>query len=82
MSRTRRELSGEEKKLWRRVAAGVKPRRPRADEPVDEPQPPRISHQAAKRTPVASASPAKPRKHDAPLQDRVGEKRVRRGKLV
>lgn len=81
MSRSRRELSSEEKKLWRRVAAGVKPRRPRAHAPEEEPGPPRASQQAAKHISAARAGAAKPRKHDPPPQDRAGEKRVRRGKL-
>ena len=81
MSKSRRELSSEEKKLWRRVAAGVKARRPRTQEPDDQPAAPRASREAPKQGPIARASPAKPRKHAPPPQDRAGEKRVRRGKL-
>lgn len=81
MSKTRRELSPEEKKLWRRVAASVKARRPRMHEPDDQPAPPRASREAAKQALAARTSPAKPRKDDPPPQDRAGEKRVRRGKL-
>lgn len=81
MSRGKRELSGEEKKLWRRVAAGVKLRRPRLAEaePNEAPRP-TVAHVAAKQAPPASPA-GPPGKADAPLQDRAGEKRVRRGKV-
>lgn len=81
MSKTRRELSPEEKKLWRHVAASVKQRRPRTLEPDDKPAPPRVSREATKQAPMARASPAKPRKDDPPPQNRAGEKRIRRGKF-
>ena len=85
MSKTGRELSPEEKKLWRRVAASMKTRRPRALEPDDKPPPPRISREAPKEAPkqtaIARAISAKPRKDDPSPQNRAGEKRVRRGKL-
>jgi len=77
VSRSKRELSGEEKKLWRRVVADVKSRRPRVSDADDKGEPPRAPR-AAKAPPVA---PAAPRAPSAPPQDRGGEKRVRRGKI-
>ena len=79
MSRSKRELSGEEKKLWRRVVAGVKSRRPRASDADDkEEEPPRVHRPVKAPAPLA---PTHPRTATAPPQDRGGEKRVRRGKL-
>jgi DNA-nicking Smr family endonuclease len=81
VSGKRRDLTTDEKRLWRRVAAGVKPRRalpPAGDGDAKEPTPP------AKRSnrPHAALPPAptKPRAA-APPQNRANEKRVRRGKL-
>lgn len=80
MSKKRRELTVDEKKLWRRVAASVKARRPLPashDEEADEkPAPKRPAAPIAKRGVAPSA--AKPA---APPQNRSNEKRVRRGKL-
>lgn len=81
MSKSKRELSGEEKKLWRRVAAGVRTRKPLA--PLvedDEPDPPPPKRAIAKAEPPAPK--AKPKlAPQAPPANRAGEKRVRRGKL-
>jgi DNA-nicking Smr family endonuclease len=77
VSRNRRELSAEEDKLWRRVAAGVKPRRKKPAEPADEAPPP-PPHRTTKKS--AQPAPAPPRAKPPP-QDRATEKRVRRGKL-
>lgn len=79
MSKGKRELTGEEKKLWRRVAASVKPRRALPAEPADsEPSAP-VARRTTKPPPVA---PPTPRRKTAPApQDRAGEKRVRRGQL-
>jgi DNA-nicking Smr family endonuclease len=79
VSKGKRELSGEEKKLWRRVAANVKPRRAQPPEPLeDEPAPP-AARRAAK-SPPAPPAPLRRKPATAP-QDRAGEKRVRRGQL-
>ena len=80
MSKNKRELSGEEKKLWRRVASTVKSRRPRAAEleEADEPAP-----RPSARTITRPPPPSPPRKTAPapPPANRSGEKRVRRGKL-
>lgn len=79
MSKKRRDLTSEEKKLWRRVAAGVKLRRPAsAEDGVDEVAPVRRASRSA--IPEAPAPPHRPRP-SAPPQHRGNEKRVRRGKL-
>jgi DNA-nicking Smr family endonuclease len=83
VSKSKRELSTEEKKLWRRVAASVKTRRTMPSEEAEEPAPP--SKSVVRRTekmvgaappPVRSAPKAMP-----PPARRDAEKRVRRGKL-
>ncbi|MBK6704180.1 MAG: Smr/MutS family protein [Caulobacteraceae bacterium] len=79
MSKKKRELTVDEKKLWRRVAASVKTRRPVPAEPEDAdeaPAPKRAMHVAPKPAPAPVRAKATP----AP-QDRGNEKRVRRGKL-
>lgn len=79
MSRKRRDLTPEEKKLWRRVAAGVRTRTPVSPEAeADVPAPARRS------PPSVIAKPALPGPRSgapSPPQHRGGEKRVRRGKL-
>lgn len=81
MSKKRRDLTSEEKSLWRRVAATVKPRRPTAIEEIPEPEAPapRVGVR------VAAAAPAPRSKltaaKNSPPADRGAEKRVRRGKL-
>lgn len=92
MSRKKRELSGEEKALWKRVASNVKPRRPAAAEdappPEDKPaakpspKPPKTVsqvRQGVSQSAQGVRAPA-PRPPNPPA-DRSGEKRVRRGKL-
>jgi DNA-nicking Smr family endonuclease len=75
----RPSLSAEDEALWRRITESVKPLRPRAQTgsalavPTAPPQPlRRIAH------PRSSAPSAKPA---APVADRGGEKRVRRGRV-
>lgn len=81
MSKSKRDLTGEEKKLWRRVAASVKTRRPLPSDGEDEPTPPKKAPILV----VARAAPVKPAPKPAkvapPPQNRGNEKRVRRGKL-
>ncbi len=81
MSRSKRELSSEEKRLWRRVAASVKTRRARPAEDKDEETSPPRAPRSAKPASQARSAPTKLHKADLPPQDRAGEKRVRRGKL-
>lgn len=81
MSKKQRDLTTDEKKLWRRVAASVKSRRPMpvadADDVEDAPAPKRTTA-----TTAPKAAPPAPRAKSAPApQDRGNEKRVRRGKL-
>lgn len=79
MSRGRRELSADEKKLWRKVASAVKPRRGRVLEAdADPPHPPPTRATTRK---VEAATPPKRAATTPPLADRGAEKRVRRGKL-
>ena len=81
MSKSKRELSGEEKKMWRRVAARVRTRKPLAplaeEEELDPPAPKRPVAKAETSTPKAQPKAEPP----APPANRAGEKRVRRGKL-
>lgn len=82
MTKKRRDLTVEEKKLWRRVATTLKTRRPLPVETEDigeEPEPPKRAapRVAAKVTPAPAARP----KMAPPPQNRGNEKRVRRGKL-
>lgn len=82
MSKSKRDLTGDEKKLWRRVAASVKARRPlpAADDPPDAPPPP-PAKRAAVTPQVQPPAPKPTRAVTPPPQNRSGEKRVRRGKL-
>ncbi len=79
MSKKHRDLNADEKKLWRRVAASVKTRRPLPTE-TDEPDAPRTVKRVASPSPRPAPAPARP-KPAPPPQDRGNEKRVRRGKL-
>lgn len=79
MSKKYRDLTVDEKKLWRRVAASVKTRRPLpadAEEADERPPPKRV----AAIPPKVAAAPPRPKPAPTP-QDRGNEKRVRRGKL-
>lgn len=79
MSKSKRELTSEERKLWRRVAEGVNTRKALPAEPHAEEAPP-----AKRARVVAPPKPQTPKPRPstpAPLQDRAGEKRVRRGRV-
>lgn len=80
MSKRKRELTGEEKKLWRRVAETTRSRKPlpALDEDAVAQSAPRPSAQAA---PPPARAPIKAKSPTAPLADRGGEKRVRRGRV-
>lgn len=81
MSKKQRDLSADEKKLWRRVAASVKTRRPlpkESDEPEEREPPRRVATASAPKAVAPAPTRAKPA---PPPQDRGNEKRVRRGKL-
>ncbi|MDX2274256.1 MAG: Smr/MutS family protein [Hyphomonadaceae bacterium] len=81
MTRKPRELSSEEKRLWRRVAEGVKPRRPRATTEREEFEPEPVTKSPARA--VASPAPAAmPKRPTAPPPaDRGRERRVARGQV-
>jgi len=81
VSKKQRDLTADEKKLWRRVAASVKTRKALPPEPAEHDEPPVTmrQHSAAATKP---SPPLAPRAKPAPApQDRGNEKRVRRGKL-
>jgi DNA-nicking Smr family endonuclease len=76
VSKGGRGLTEDEKKLWRRVAARVRPR-PKAEEPDTAAPAPR-----AKPSVQRACAPALPQRSPrTPPQDRGAEKRVRRGKV-
>lgn len=82
----RRRLSAEDEALWRLVAATVKPLRGRAVAPPErEPDPAAPAPPAPKPAPLLPPNGARlrpsPPPPPAPLGDRSGDKRVRRGKL-
>ena len=79
MSKGGRGLSDDETKLWRRVAARVKPRRPlpKDEETVAALQ--RVKPAIVQASRSANAPPTSRAK--APPQDRGAEKRVRRGRV-
>lgn len=82
MSKNKRELTGEEKKLWRRVASTVKSRRPRAAEPEEAEEPaPRAPTRAPTKTHAPPSVSVRKTTATPPPANRSGEKRVRRGKL-
>jgi DNA-nicking Smr family endonuclease len=80
LSKSRRDLTGEERRLWREVAKGVKSRRAPPD--AGAPAPPRA---AAMPVPISQAASQAARKPapgaEAAPANRGAEKRVRRGQL-
>lgn len=82
MSKRKRELTSEEKRLWRRVAEGVNARKPLPPEPEPEVAPAPVAKKARAAPRPVSSIPRKPTPaKQVPLADRGGEKRVRRGRL-
>jgi DNA-nicking Smr family endonuclease len=83
VSKGSRGLTDDEKKLWRRVAANVRARRPLpADDAEAETPLPSRNVAPIRKSAAPPASPPLPtRAKIAPPQDRGAEKRVRRGKL-
>lgn len=79
MSKSRRELSAEEKKLWRRVAATVKPHRAAPAENDTAAPPLRAKSKPAPPAPAPHRSSATIT--SLPPADRGSEKRVRRGRI-
>ncbi len=82
MSKKKRDLTSEERKLWRRVAEGVKARKPLPLAPDEEVEPPVVValSRSARRTSEERALPRRP-PSPGPLADRGGEKRIRRGRV-
>ena len=80
MSKNRRDLTGEERTLWRRVASTLKTRRPLP--PGDEPRQANtvVRKSVAHEPPPRVATPHR-RQGGEPPQNRVAEKRVRRGDI-
>lgn len=76
MSKDRRELSTDERKLWRRVASTVKSRREMPSAEHAEPTP--VKRATADHRPVRPPTQTS-RVAMTPPQDRSAEKRVRRG---
>lgn len=81
MSKKQRDLTTDEKKLWRRVAASVKSRRPMPVADADEVEEPPAPKRAIATTAPKSVAPSVRVKSAPAPQDRGNEKRVRRGKL-
>jgi len=82
VSKRKRELTTDEKKLWRRVAEGVRTRKPLPPEPIEEAPTAAAAPAGAKRAVrPAPAAPKPARTGAAPPADRGGEKRVRRGRV-
>ena len=83
MSKKQRDLTADEKKLWRRVAASVKTRKALPPEPAetDEPTSTKRQHSTAAAKPPPSSPPTARAKPAPAPQHRGNEKRVRRGKL-
>lgn len=81
MSKHGRDLTADEKKLWRKVADGVKTRR-KASVAI-ETEAPRTAPSSSTRKAIIQATKQPPpaAKRVPPPQDRGAEKRVRRGKL-
>lgn len=79
MSKKQRDLTAEEKRLWRQVAASVKMRRAPPAKPDDAEAPTPPKRRAADAVPQAP-KPVHPKVLRGP-QDRSAERRVRRGKV-
>lgn len=81
MSKKQRDLTADEKRLWRRVAASVKTRRSLPPEPEEtEAAAPSPKRRATIIEPAPPRAPARAKPPPEP-QNRGNEKRVRRGKL-
>lgn len=76
----RRDLTAEEKKLWRRVASHVKTRRPLEPEADEAFEPPKRTARTPEKTAAPTTAPAPKRVAPSPA-DRGNEKRVRRGQV-
>lgn len=81
MSKKSRVLTSEEKQLWRRVAAGVKARRPLVHDADDDEPPARVPPKPIVRAETQPKPRPAPQKPAAPPANRGGEKRVRRGQV-
>lgn len=83
MSKTKRQLTADEKSLWRRVAKTLKPRRT-ADvhaEPIEKELERALATRKRFSAPVSTPAPKARQPEKSPPADRASEKRVRRGKV-
>lgn len=81
MTKKQRDLTTDEKKLWRRVAASVKTRKPLPAVVEETETPPPAKRAPPPPAPKQTATPPARPKPAPPPQHRGNEKRVRRGKL-
>lgn len=81
MSKHKRDLTAEEKALWRRAAASVKQRRRNAAEPEQPPEGPKAKPPTRTLRAFGPSSSPKPQPAQPPPADRAADKRVRRGKV-
>ena len=79
MSKNGRDLTSEERSLWRRVASTVKVRRPLPDHHELEPAAKAPPRRSGTHEPLPRAAPPSRPAASRPLQNRAAEKRVRRG---
>ncbi|MGE3143718.1 MAG: Smr/MutS family protein [Hyphomonadaceae bacterium] len=86
MGRSRRDLSGEERRLWARVARTVKTAKPLPEAEEAAPAPARTPDRVAAKAVRPPASPATPPPKTkpaqaAPVADRGQERKIRRGQI-
>jgi DNA-nicking Smr family endonuclease len=81
VSKNRRDLTLEERSLWRRVASTVKARRPAQDHHEPEPASKAPSRRSGAHEPPARVTPPSRPAASRPLQNRAAEKRVKRGDI-
>lgn len=81
MSRRKRELSVEEKRLWRRVAEGLQTKKPLPELIEPAPDESKLPRPAVRMRETNAIKPSPRTITTAPLADRASEKRVRRGQV-
>jgi len=79
VSKGGRSLTPDERKLWARVATGVRPRRGKTAPVVEEEGAP--LERAPRKAANAAPHVVKAKQTKSPPQDRAGERRVRRGQV-
>src|SRR5262249_53320483 len=82
LSKSRRDLTTDEKRLWREVAKTLKTSRPLAFEAIDEAPPARAHSSGVRSHHATPSSPPKAKTRSAaPPANRGAEKKIRRGQL-